>query len=382
MASPAPTCRTAPAECIGSLLGTEAEFYDPAGPNPAPPGDDYATIKIRIFAQPFIGTMLNEVRVDPDNTIAEVNEGNNIEFEATEVVHGGPAEGAFNELSITKTDAPDPVATSSIVTYTIVVTNSGSDPAVNVAVRDFLPAGFIYIEAKDTAPGPLAFLCTEAANVVDCTGATINGGGASRTITIQAFSSAVPGTYLNQALVDPDGLIPEGNETNNAASATTMVIVGSGYIDLKVKKCDVPVAEPCPAGPTIDVLGNITYYLEVRNDGTNPAFSVVVRDVLPAGTTYVLATDSAAGAVGSFICGESGGVVTCTGGTLDGTSNLIPGPSPDNVPNVRTIIVTVQAPNANGSVTNQAFIDPNNAIPEANERQQLFRVKRHRSSRS
>ena len=70
--------------CIGGhLLGTESEFYD----RPAPargPGDDVATIVIKVFATPFVQPILhNEVRVDPDNEIAEVNELNNFAFQNT-----------------------------------------------------------------------------------------------------------------------------------------------------------------------------------------------------------------------------------------------------------------------------------------------------------
>ena len=91
-------------ECIGGkLLGTESEFYDPAGPAPAGPGDDIATIRIKVFARPTVGTMHNEVRVDPLNEIAEYNELNNLATQDTTVTNGGASLSAFNELSIVKT---------------------------------------------------------------------------------------------------------------------------------------------------------------------------------------------------------------------------------------------------------------------------------------
>jgi uncharacterized repeat protein (TIGR01451 family) len=344
-------------ECVGgSIRGTMSESYDPPGPA-VPAGPDDATITIRIFAQPYVGTMHNEVRVDPLGEIAEANETNNIDIENTTVGSGDGTIGAFNELSITKADSPDPVPTSSIVTYTIVVTNSGTDPAVNVAVRDFLPTGFIYIEATDSVPGANAFLCVAGpGNTVNCSGATINAGG-NRTLIIKAFSSAVPGTYTNQALVDPEGAIPEGNETNNAAQATTQVNLGppNQYIDLKVEKTDTP--DPVTPG------GLITYTVTVSNDGTNPAFSVVLRDVLPADTTFVSATDDSP-SPGDFICSQAGGVVNCTGGTLDGSADLLGA----SVGTSRIITIRIRAPLQHAiTITNQAFVDPDNTIPEANE---------------
>ena len=95
-------------ECVGGkLLGTESEFYDPAGPAPAGPGDDIATIKIKVFARPTVGTMHNEVRVDPLNEIAEYNELNNLATQDTTVTNGGASLNAFNELRIDE-DADQP----------------------------------------------------------------------------------------------------------------------------------------------------------------------------------------------------------------------------------------------------------------------------------
>ena len=106
----------------------------------------------------------------------------------------------------------------------------------------------------------------------------------------------------------------------------------------------------------------IRYELTVSNAGTDPAFQVVVRDELPAGMTFVSAGDSAPGTSGAFLCGQSSGVVTCTGGTLDGSANLTPGPDS------RTITIVVRAPQVRAeSYTNQAFIDPFNAIGESDE---------------
>jgi uncharacterized repeat protein (TIGR01451 family) len=103
-------------ECIGGdIHGTNWESYDPDGPA-GPNGPDSATIIMKVFARPTVGTMTNEVRVDPLNEIAEANETNNIDTESTTVVNGDGTISAFNELSITKADTPDPVSTSGVVT--------------------------------------------------------------------------------------------------------------------------------------------------------------------------------------------------------------------------------------------------------------------------
>ena len=139
-----------------------AEFYPPFGA----PGDDTATITIRVFAQPTVGTgvngMHNEVRVDPFNEIAEVNEANNIDFEDTDVGTGGAAMGAFNQLTIAKTQVSpaNPVARNAVVTYRIVVGNDGTDPALDVPVRDFLPAGVALHRGDRHEPVPVHALAS------------------------------------------------------------------------------------------------------------------------------------------------------------------------------------------------------------------------------
>ena len=103
-------------DCVGgSLLGTADEFYFPPQP-----GDDKAYIEIKVFARPTVGIMHNEVRVDPLNQIAEYDETDNIEFEDTNVITGNAGVGAFNELTILKTQTSPGrriVATNGVVTY-------------------------------------------------------------------------------------------------------------------------------------------------------------------------------------------------------------------------------------------------------------------------
>ena len=98
--------------------------------------------------------------------------------------------------------------------------------------------------------------------------------------------------------------------------------MGAGFIDLSVTKCD---GGPCPTNANpVPMNENITYTVTVTNSGTDPAFQVSLRDILPAGATFVSAVDQLGGN-GSFLCGYSDGVVTCTGATLDGSLDLIAG---------------------------------------------------------
>ena len=53
------------------------------------------------------------------------------------------------DLSITKSDSPDPVVAGSQLTYTITVTNAGPSTAHAVNVTDDLPAGTTYVSGVD-----------------------------------------------------------------------------------------------------------------------------------------------------------------------------------------------------------------------------------------
>ncbi len=328
-------------ECVGgSILGTAAEFYLP----PAP-GNDTATIVIRVFAQPNVGTgvdgMHNEARVDPDNAIAEINEANNIDFEDTNVVSGNGDQGAFNQLTIAKTQVSpaNPVARNAVVTYNLAIGNAGTDPAVGVTVRDFLPAGARYISATGQS-----FICSELAAFVQCVGGQIQAG-ATVNITVKAFAPDTPGTYTNQGVVDPDNSIPEGNEFDNESSVQTVVQnAGNGpFNELSIVKTQVSPANPVARNALV------TYSIVVSNTGSDGVINVKVRDFLPAGSSYIEATGT-----NQFLCTELASFVDCVGGQIAGGGNA-------------TITMTVFAPDTPGTYTNQALVDPEDTIPEGDE---------------
>ena len=348
----------------GALSGTLNTIPESAGGGTVPTSRD---VKVTIFAPNTPADYPNAAKVDPDNTVPEGNEFDNQSSVTLRVrTAGDGGQNSFNQLTITKA-ATITVATSSVITYTVTVANSGSDPAFGVVMRDVLPAGTAFISALDTVAGPNAFNCSAAAGVVTCTGATLSGtvvtaslAPTTRTVQIKAFSPTQPGTVTNTAFVDPDNAIPEGDETDNHASASTLVTVGAGYIDLQVSKCDTAAA-PCDGNAVLMNQPDV-YTVTATNAGTDPAFQVVLRDVLPAGATFVSAVDSTGGN-GAFLCSENLGVVTCTGATLDGSLDLVPG-----VPNTRTVRITIIPPQQHALlITNQVFIDPYNQIAESDE---------------
>jgi uncharacterized repeat protein (TIGR01451 family) len=137
-----------------------------------------------VFAPDTPGSYTNQSIADPNGAPPEGNEFDNEDSVTTVVENGG--NGPFNDLQVEKSGSSN-VAPQGEITYNLQVFNAGSNPALNVTVRDSLPAGVTFVSAQDAAPGAGAFTCSHAGGIVECTGATINAGGlgSARSITIK-----------------------------------------------------------------------------------------------------------------------------------------------------------------------------------------------------
>jgi uncharacterized repeat protein (TIGR01451 family) len=165
------------------------------------------TATVTITVTPTVpGTIVN-IGAVAGNQVDPVA-GNNIDIELTTVL-------PVADLSVAKSDAPDPVANGAPLTYTLDVANAGPDAATGVVVTDFLPVGVDFVSAVASQGGP----CTEAAGVVTCPLGTIASGGTA-TVTITVTPTA-PGTILNTAAVTGDQADPVDNNTD--AELTTVV---------------------------------------------------------------------------------------------------------------------------------------------------------------
>jgi uncharacterized repeat protein (TIGR01451 family) len=177
------------------------------------------------------------------------------------------------DLSITKTDSPDPVGQGNNVTYTITVTNSGPLAATNVVVTDNLPASqdSDFVSVRSTAG-----TCDRMGNTVTCNLATLAPNTAATvTIVVEAKKT---GTLSNTASVAS----PEDNTPgNNSATATTTVTNKAGK---------GPKAQPSCAAPTIagtagdDVItGSDRADVIVTFSGNDQVFALGGKDLVCTG---------------------------------------------------------------------------------------------------
>ncbi|UZQ56056.1 trypsin-like serine protease [Trichothermofontia sichuanensis B231] len=248
------------------------------------------------------------------------------------------------DLTITKTDSPDPVAKGGTLTYTLTVSNAANGfDAAGIEVKDILPPDLTVTGITVGGGGFVAPSLPLASNEITFTNGTL-ASGASATITITGTvpdTGEFPRTIENTAIVDPDNAIEEANENNNSVTITTQV--NSDLPDLTIVKADTP--DPMLVG------GTLTYTLTVTNvSGGVATTNIEVKDTLPSELEFI----STGVGGGGFTASQSGNVVTFAGGSLaDGESAIL--------------TITGRVPQEPCILTNMVVVDPNNQITERNE---------------
>ena len=181
---------------------------------------------------------------------------------------------AIADLTLTKTDTPDPAQAGTPLTYVMTAHNSGPSIASSVTLTDTLPANTAYISLTTT--GTLAGPCTEPAvgssgGLLSCTWTSIVAGG-QQTATVKVRPLTGVTVVNNTAHVDTT--TEESDTTNNDAAATTAVTTAA--IDLLINKSDNP--DPVPLNAIT------TYTVTVNNAGPSYATNVVMTDTFPTGS--------------------------------------------------------------------------------------------------
>jgi uncharacterized repeat protein (TIGR01451 family) len=143
------------------------------------------------------------------------------------------------DLSLAKTDSPDPVSEDAVLTYTIEVQNAGPAAATNVAVSDDLPSQVDPQSAEASAGN-----CDIQGKKVSCELGTIDSGG-SATVTIEVRPKKA-GQITNTASVESDITDPQG--ANNEDTETTTVTEAPPAATCKKKAATIPGTD---AGETL-----------------------------------------------------------------------------------------------------------------------------------
>jgi len=143
-------------------------------------------------------------------------------------------------------------------------------------------------------------MCIRDRGTVTCTGPLAVGGTASFPLVVNATSTDAPGTVIsNTGSIGPTANDP--NLANNSATSST-VVASPTQADVSIVKTATP--EP------VDQNTNLTYTLQVTNNGPAVATGVTVSDPLPTEVTFANVSTT------QGTCTQSGGTVSCALGNL------------------------------------------------------------------
>lgn len=175
------------------------------------------------------------LEANPQATMAEVRaalSSTALDIEATGVDRDSGwglimADGALDaiteaDLSIGKSDSPDPVVAGTTLTYTVTVSNAGPSHARHVVATDTLPAGVTLVSTSgcEESPGGGVPLCT--------LGRIVAGAAKGYTITVWV-TPPPPNILVNQVSVSSSTHDPDA--TNNTASQQTIIVANPQDLD-------------------------------------------------------------------------------------------------------------------------------------------------------
>lgn len=210
-----------------------------------------------------------------------------------------PALAAVDLLISTFTDIPDPATRGGVITYGIVASNNGTDPAANVTVTIPLPLTTTY-ESATMSGGicPAAGTVTAGNNVV-CTLTGTLAGSASSTIALNIRTTGATGSTISLSATTGTSS-PESNAGNNMETQNTTINNGA----------DLLLTSVTPTPSTVNGGGNATWAISGGNQGPNDAANSSISVTLPSSLGFI------SGSGGGFSCSAAAQVVTCTGPAL------------------------------------------------------------------
>ncbi len=179
------------------------------------------------------------------------------------------------DLVITKTAALTQTQPGELITYTLHYRNAGEGAAHDVRIVDALPPGTAYV--ADTSGLPCSGCAAGSAGPLTWDAGSLPAPGAeeSFSLTLSAGPELPCGTALTNTATITTSTI-ERTTGNNAASAGPLYVVGA---DLRVTKTSEH--DQIAPGETL------TYTLAFSNVGGLAAQETIVRDTLPAHTSYL-----------------------------------------------------------------------------------------------
>ena len=241
----------------------------------APSATRTMTLTVKVLPG-TLGVIHNDARVTSPTFDDDLS--NNLDTVATTVT--GEA-----DLSITKSDSPDPVTAGTQLTYTLTVDNAGPSTAQDVTITDTIPAGTSFVSGVD---GNGATVCTlvQTGTVVCDLGAMAPGATRIVYLTVLVAPSVPPGSISNTATVSSATTDPNG-ANNSDTEGTNVDAKADLWID---KQATQRSGNPSPvliytlvvhndAGCETDAQSTVSP--NCGNGGPSDAKNITVTDRLP-----------------------------------------------------------------------------------------------------
>lgn len=244
---------------------------------------------------------------------------------------------------------PSQISAGQTVTYSLIASNSGPSDATNLSITDAVPLPLTNVSWTAAAEGTALITIGATGNGSNvAVRGNIAAGTGNRiliTITGQVPSNTTFSSFANSAKASPSELdVPP--VTSNTITTTVN------------KKVNISAIKSATA--ILSAGENITYLLEVKNNGPSDAQNLLVTDQIPFGILNVTWTATATGSA-SIISGGTG-----TGNSMSLRANV---PSGNN--NVILVTITGKVdPNFSGTELKNTFIvtpsEPENPVVTSN----------------
>ncbi len=255
------------------------------------------------------------------------------------------------DIRVTKSASTLSPVTGQTITFTLTASNLGQINATGVRVTDLLPAGLTFVSSAGSGSYNNASGLWNIGALNTGTTATL-----TLTVTVNVGTSGALTNTATLSAVSPTDVVP----ANNSASVTLSVGGADLALSKSVSKSIVTSGE------------DVAFTLSLRNYGPLDAANVVIKDLLPAGLTYV----SHSGA-GSYLPGSgdwslasvpAGTITTLTitatatgaaGSSYANTATVFSSSRPDPVPSNNSASATVTI----GTIDLAVSITVNNSSP-------------------
>jgi uncharacterized repeat protein (TIGR01451 family) len=285
------------------------------------------------------GDFNNLARVFTDST--DPNPNNNADEDGVHVV-------PVSDLSLDKSDDPDPLVAGTDITYTLDVTNNGPSTAANVVVEDFVPAGVSVVSVSGTGGAScVTGVPGDPSQPATCNFDSMAPGDTETMTLVVRVNPGIMYVVVDNARVHSDSVDPDNS--NDVDHEETAVRIADLEI---VKTSDADFYKSSPV---------ISYTIMVTNRGPADALDVVVTDDLP------IEKKDKVFVVPASICSRppGGTLLTCNLGTIPaGGSRLIrialqPKGARGLVQNTADVASATFDPNAaNNSSTKEVWVGP------------------------